>query len=550
MTDAVEVTGGAGSYAADIEDMKSCVQVLQAALVAMDSARENTLQAARLLQKHKFSFATLESSAEIVNVAPYALHLTESAAAELQRVIKSKDGTEHIRKEMSSISRRFNSAIFQYLFAEARAKMYSPWTIGMYLFDWIKTLAGPLKILIDVPVGVAKALTVYGLYSVKGILTGELDLVRLSAGDRTAHLKWRTMNSHFLENYGAKTLADALVPIPSLEPVWDLAGMGVTVGGLLVPRNAVQVSLLGKVPTSGEPTNNVADALRVLDKTQPTNGGTPGTIAVERFLQSNGTKTFMVAIPGTQTFGFDKHNPNDLQSIAQAYRGKPTPTTAQVREALTALGATQADNVVLVGHSLGGINAVNMANDKTFTNQFNLKAVVTAGSPVAHLKTPADVELLHLEHLQDEVTSLDLGKPDAHHNRTVVSVDMARVQSHLNTTYSPHDVNSYVISAQEFVDGVQDGSRGKLNETFNTVWGDSVVKSEIFHFQAVVNPPSPPVPLPLIADPSSGIVRIPRGAGFMHLPATGVHYPALIPGLDPVLIKAETSGLVIRQGRG
>src|SRR5690606_22411923 len=51
--------------------------------------------------------------------------------------------------------------------------------------------------------------------------------------------------------------------------------------------------------------------------------------------------------------------------------------------------------------------------------------VVTAGSPVGHLRTPADTELLHLEHVEDPILGLDGASNPAEPARTTVSRALA-----------------------------------------------------------------------------------------------------------------------------
>ena len=51
--------------------------------------------------------------------------------------------------------------------------------------------------------------------------------------------------------------------------------------------------------------------------------------------------------------------------------------------------------------------AANLAADPTFTSQFNVKTVITAGSPVAGARIPESIHTLHLENTYDLVPKLD-----------------------------------------------------------------------------------------------------------------------------------------------
>ena len=78
-----------------------------------------------------------------------------------------------------------------------------------------------------------------------------------------------------------------------------------------------------------------------------------------------------------------------------------------VAAALEAAGAGPAEDVMLTGHSLGGIAAASLAADTGFTSRFHVTSVVTAGSPIARIDVPASVTVLSLEHEQDVVPMLD-----------------------------------------------------------------------------------------------------------------------------------------------
>jgi hypothetical protein len=60
-----------------------------------------------------------------------------------------------------------------------------------------------------------------------------------------------------------------------------------------------------------------------------------------------------------------------------------------------------------VGYSQGGIHAMNLAASEDFLDEYDLKFVLTAGSPVAGITPGPDVSTLHLEHRTDWVPGTD-----------------------------------------------------------------------------------------------------------------------------------------------
>ena len=79
--------------------------------------------------------------------------------------------------------------------------------------------------------------------------------------------------------------------------------------------------------------------------------------------------------------------------------------------ALHQAGAVKGDQVVAVGYSQGGAHAMNLSSDKAFLAEFDLKYVLTAGSPVGGITPQPGITSLHLEHRQDWVPGSD-GTPN------------------------------------------------------------------------------------------------------------------------------------------
>lgn len=127
-----------------------------------------------------------------------------------------------------------------------------------------------------------------------------------------------------------------------------------------------------------------------------------------------GEKAYVVVVPGTQAgseTGGD--NPFDAAGIAEGLGYSSAEVNTAVLAALRAAGAGQGSSVVAVGYSQGGVHAMNLAGDPRFLDEFDVKYVLTAGSPVGGISPGLGVSSLHLEHREDWVPGSDgIASPD------------------------------------------------------------------------------------------------------------------------------------------
>ena len=138
-------------------------------------------------------------------------------------------------------------------------------------------------------------------------------------------------------------------------------------------------------------------------------------------VDNGGQKAYVVVIPGTQAGGeLGGANPFDEAGIVEGLGHRSAEVNAAVLESLRAVGAEKGSPVVAVGYSQGGVHAMNLAADELFLNEYDMKYVLTAGSPVGGIVPDADVTALHLEHRQDWVPGTDgTPNPDARNRVTV-----------------------------------------------------------------------------------------------------------------------------------
>jgi hypothetical protein len=119
--------------------------------------------------------------------------------------------------------------------------------------------------------------------------------------------------------------------------------------------------------------------------------------------------SYVVQIPGTQDWSpFRTDNPVDLTTnVALEAMAHDTKMQQAVREAMEDAGIPPDAPVMLTGHSQGGITAAALTADPDFRDRFNVKSVVTGGSPIGRIDIPDDVSVLSLEHDQDVVPKLE-----------------------------------------------------------------------------------------------------------------------------------------------
>ncbi|GIG35349.1 hypothetical protein [Cellulomonas pakistanensis] len=133
-----------------------------------------------------------------------------------------------------------------------------------------------------------------------------------------------------------------------------------------------------------------------------------GQVQITQVTQPDGTSSWIVQIPGTQPWDpIRADNPVDVTTNLRLMAGESTHMNHQVQEAMRAAGVGAGDRVMLTGHSQGGMTAASLASDPLFRDRYDVRAVVTGGSPIARFDIPASVSVLSLEHEQDAVPMLD-----------------------------------------------------------------------------------------------------------------------------------------------
>jgi len=178
-----------------------------------------------------------------------------------------------------------------------------------------------------------------------------------------------------------------------------------------------------------------------------------GAVRIERWTDADGIVRRIVYIPGTEDWGFWDQNPVDVEADLALELGRLPDLADNVAAALVADGADPGEPIMLAGHSLGGILATALAGNRDFVTRFDVKAVVTAGSPVGRLSLPRRVNALHLEGTRDIVPGLD-GKPNPDTaTRVTVHHDARRseereLQGAARGIGSAHSLDTYAVTAR------------------------------------------------------------------------------------------------------
>jgi hypothetical protein len=151
-----------------------------------------------------------------------------------------------------------------------------------------------------------------------------------------------------------------------------------------------------------------------------------GTVEVQSLDPGTDRARHVVYIPGTDDLATlpwtQDGDVRDLGSDLRSAAGQDTAYQRGILDAMRQAGIGPHEPVLLVGHSLGGMEAAALASRDT---GFAITDVVTAGSPTAQVDGfPDGVRVLSLEHRGDVVPLLDgADNPDTREQTTVVFDD-------------------------------------------------------------------------------------------------------------------------------
>jgi hypothetical protein len=135
-----------------------------------------------------------------------------------------------------------------------------------------------------------------------------------------------------------------------------------------------------------------------------------GAIDVRILTLPDGSRRAIVDVSGTKSWTpLPTPDVTSLPTNGRALVGVDTAYEQGVLAAMRKAGVRPSDDVMIVGHSQGGMVAVNAARDAVASGRFNVTHVITAGSPIGLTvgALPSRVQVLALESSKDVVPHLD-----------------------------------------------------------------------------------------------------------------------------------------------
>jgi hypothetical protein len=243
-------------------------------------------------------------------------------------------------------------------------------------------------------------------------------------------------------------LLDGVLGVPGLHPTAadaaaDLACLYPQEGPpVVLPRPDLTVPLGRTAPA------DLTGLIRHLDQTNdlslPDRPADQGTIEVQTLHGDDGVVRHIVYLPGTdQMATMPWHAGVDVRDLPADLRimsGAGTTYADGIKQAMTDAGIGPHDPVLLVGHSLGGIEAASML---ARGSGFDVTHVVTAGSPIGGIRDfPAGSHVLSLEARGDVVPLLDGGD-----NADTVGQVTVQFDDHQTSMVGNHDLRHYVHGA-------------------------------------------------------------------------------------------------------
>ncbi len=218
------------------------------------------------------------------------------------------------------------------------------------------------------------------------------------------------------------------------------------------PRSADDLTLTVSHPGEVSPSPDLPAVVDSLHRIHQDHGAVPGTLEVRRVDHADGARSWVLFLPSTQAMVPGGRNPVDNLTNVETYGGMVSDVEIGAAEALRLSGVRPGEAVAVVGFSQGGLVAMRLAADPLVRLRYAITTVVTAGSPVGHLPTPAGTEVLHLEHLEDPFVGLDGTSNPAEEARTTVSRSLATGTTGVTRLEVPpsdsHSITEYTRTAR------------------------------------------------------------------------------------------------------
>jgi hypothetical protein len=235
-------------------------------------------------------------------------------------------------------------------------------------------------------------------------------------------------------------------------------------------RDGGSVSISRYLPAwGGQPPSSIA---RVLSEIGDLESQPEASVTVQRVVGHDGVARYVVALSGMRHI-VSTPDPEDLVGAVGAVVAARTNYTTCVREALDASLVPVGAQVLLVGHSQGGIVAMDLAGDPGFNGaRVRVVQVVATGSPISSKSVApgSRTRILSIENANDIVTHLDaVDPPDDTPDQQSVDCVVYRFAADEHDVIANHDVRLYSRQAEVLSDSpnpLMIGVRARLRPFF------------------------------------------------------------------------------------
>ncbi|WP_159047305.1 lipase family protein [Streptomyces sp. XY332] len=136
--------------------------------------------------------------------------------------------------------------------------------------------------------------------------------------------------------------------------------------------------------------------------------GNHGLVLLRRVACADGAVRYVLLLPGTSFGLLSNSTPQDLVGAFDGLLRTDTTYTRAAKKLLRRAGLPTGAELMIVGHSLGGMTAMNLASDVEVSSTYRVTHVVAIGSPIDS-KRPADhtTQVISLVNKHDVIPGLD-----------------------------------------------------------------------------------------------------------------------------------------------
>lgn len=193
---------------------------------------------------------------------------------------------------------------------------------------------------------------------------------------------------------------------------------------------------------------SVVEAPRTLEEIVqriPDSGSPEGQIRIEKYGLEQ--PVYYVYLAGTADFGLMTGSEAwDMTSNVEAMAAHDAGSVRAAVEAMRGAGISASDQVILVGHSQGGLVAARIAESE----QFHVTSMVTVGAPIHKVEIPPSTGVLALEHREDVIPLLSgIAATGTLATTLTVQRSVSGIPSSSGDLLPAHNLARYVETAHE-----------------------------------------------------------------------------------------------------